>query len=289
MTPQDPQLTITRKAPAKLNLTLRVTGRRDDGFHEIDTLMVALPGLHDVLTFSPSETLEFTCDDCSLPLDGGNLVVRAARAFAEAAGVSEGVRVHLGKNIPSGAGLGGGSSDAAATLLALQEMHGNPLGAAKLHEIAAALGSDVPFFLHDGPARCTGRGEIVTPAPDAVPGPMSVLLLKPRFPVATVDAYCRALDPATPIIPGIPMEPQEFDGLEFSNDLERPVFAKHRFLAELKLWLHQRPETRIALMSGSGSTVFAMLHPDADAETVTRAARHELDSTLWSWHGSVAL
>jgi len=278
---------LTRKAPAKLNLTLRVTARRDDGFHEIDSLMVALPGLHDVLTFSPSDALDFTCDDPSLPVDGKNLVVRAAGAFAVAAGVSEGVRIHLEKRIPSGAGLGGGSSDAAATLLALQELHGNPLDVAKLHELAAALGSDVPFFLHGGPARCTGRGEIVASAPEGLTNSWPVLLLKPRFPVATVDAYRHALDPATPMVPGIPMHPQEIDGFEISNDLERPVFAKHRFLAELKFWLHQRPETRAALMSGSGSTVFAILHPDADAEAVARAARHELDATLWSWHGGI--
>lgn len=278
-----PHPTITRNAPAKLNLNLRITGRRADGFHEIDTLMVALPGLHDVLTFSPSDTLNFTCDNPSLPVDGGNLVVRAIRAFTASAGRSEGMSVHLEKHIPSGAGLGGGSSDAAATLLALQEMHGNPLSESKLQEIAAALGSDVPFFLHGGPARCTGRGEIVTPAPDALPESSPVLLLKPRFPVATVDAYRHALDPTTKIVPGIPMEPQEIDGLNIFNDLERPVFAKHRFLAELKLWLHQRPETRVTLMSGSGSTVFAILHNDADPECVARAARHELDATLWSW------
>jgi len=284
MIPHHPPRPLTRKAPAKLNLTLRVVARRDDGFHEIDTRMVVLPGLHDVLTFSPADALDFTCDDSSLPVDGSNLVVRAVGAFAAAAGVSDGVRVHLEKRIPSGAGLGGGSSDAAATLLALQELHGNPLGASMLHEVAATLGSDVPFFLHGGPARCTGRGEIVTPEPAGLVKSMSVLLLKPRFPVATMDAYRHALDPATPVIPDIPMDPQEIDGLEMFNDLERPVFAKHRFLAELKLWLHQRPETRAALMSGSGSTIFAILHSHADAEAVVRAARHELDATLWAWH-----
>jgi len=287
MTSPDPTPAITRLAPAKLNLSLRVVARRDDGFHEIDTLMVALPGLHDVLAFSPSAALDFTCSDPTLPVDGGNLVVRAVRAFADAAGVSDGVRVHLEKHIPSGAGLGGGSSDAAATLSALQEMHGNPLDPGKLREIAAALGSDVPFFLHGGPARCTGRGEIVTPAPDAISSPLPVLLLKPHFPVATVDAYRTALDPATPQVPGIPMEPQHVEGIDLFNDLERPVFVKHRFLAELKLWLAARPETRTALMSGSGSTVFAILQADADPAAVARAARHELDATLWSWHGEM--
>ncbi|MFU8893456.1 MAG: 4-(cytidine 5'-diphospho)-2-C-methyl-D-erythritol kinase [Luteolibacter sp.] len=281
----EPASTVIRHAPAKLNLSLRVLARRADGFHEIDTLMVPVSGLHDVLTISRSETLEFTCSDPSLPVDDGNLVVRAVRAFAAAAGTGEGIRVHLEKNIPSGAGLGGGSSDAAATLLALQEIHGQPLDRATLDEVASMLGSDVPFFLDGGPARCSGRGEIVTPAPNSIPGSLPVLLLKPHFPVATVDAYRAALDPAVCVVPGVRMDRQQIDGLECFNDLERPVFAKHRFLAELKLWLGARPETRASLMSGSGSTVFAILHAGVNAESVIRAARHELDARLWAWHG----
>lgn len=287
MNSETPTPAITREAPAKLNLTLRVTGRRDDGFHEIDTLMVSLAGLHDVLTLERADGLHFSCSDPALPTDGENLVVRAALGFAKAAGVEPGVRIHLEKHIPSGAGLGGGSSDAAATLLALQEMHGNPLDEETVHSLAAWLGSDVPFFLQGGAARCTGRGEIVTPEPDVFPESLPVLLLKPRFPVATVDAYRRVLDSAVPGVPGIPVDGCEIDGIVLVNDLERPVFAKHRFLAELKFWLIQRPECRAALMSGSGSTVFAVLESGADAVEVARAARYELDATLWSWHGMV--
>lgn len=283
MNQENPPDIRIRKAPAKLNLTLRVTGRRDDGFHEIDTLMVPLPGLHDVLTFSPADELQFISNDASLPDGDGNLVVRAARAFAEAAGIGLGVRIHLEKRIPSGAGLGGGSSDAAATLLALQEMHDQPLAEAAMHEVAASIGSDVPFFLQDGPARCTGRGEVVTSAPEALPQPMQVLLLKPTFPVATVDAYRRVLDPALDLIPGVPMTSRQIEELNISNDLERPVFAKHRFLAELKIWLADRPECRAAIMTGSGSTVFAILKPGTDPATIARAASQELDPTLWHW------
>jgi len=287
MTSQDPTPDIVCKAPAKLNLSLRVLGRRDDGFHELETLMVPLAGLHDVLGFSLSSGFEFTCDDASLPVDGGNLVVRAVRAFAREAGVSDAVRVHLEKCIPSGAGLGGGSSDAAATLKAMQALHGNPLDEAVLHRIAGELGSDVPFFLHGVPALCTGRGEIVTPAADVLSAPLPVLLLKPDFPVATVDAYRRLLESPAPCVPGIPMERQSINDIEISNDLERPVFAKHRFLAELKCWLLERPETRAALMSGSGSTVFAILNGESDGAAVVRAARHELAASLWSWCGQI--
>ncbi len=284
---QESTVVITRHAPAKLNLSLRVTRRRDDGFHEIETLMVPVPGLHDVLTVSRADRFEFTCSDASLPPDGGNLVVRAAMAYAEAAGVANGVRLHLEKQVPSGAGLGGGSSDAAATLLALQEIHGTPLAHDALQEIAASLGSDVPFFLQSGPARCTGRGEKVEPVANIRETGMRVLLLKPRFPVATMDAYRRVLDPSVPTVPGLPSQVQEVDGLSLCNDLEHPVFAKHRFLAELKLWLMERQEVRAAMMSGSGSTIFAMLDPTADVQAITRALRHELDETLWAWDGEI--
>jgi 4-diphosphocytidyl-2-C-methyl-D-erythritol kinase len=293
---------LTRKAPAKINLSLRITGRRDDGFHEIDTLMVPLHGLSDVLTFAESDEFRFTCDSPELPADDSNLVVRAAKAFAAAARKPCRIHIHLEKHIPSGAGLGGGSSDAAATLRALQDIHGKPIREDELHAIAAAIGSDVPFFMQDGPARCAGRGEIVTPLPDILPLPLPVMLLKPTFPVATVDAYRRALDPKIGTIPGISMTAQSSGvaGISCINDLERSVFAKHRFLAELKQWLADRPEIRAALMSGSGSTVFAILKTDGSAETIpfataasvaevattiARAATQEIDPTLWHWHG----
>lgn len=285
----DPTHSITRNAPAKLNLTLRVVRRRDDGFHEIETLMVPVPGLHDVLTLAPAGEFEFTCDDASLPTDRDNLVVRAVMAFAERASVGTAVRVHLQKRIPSGAGLGGGSSDAAAALLALQELHDDPLADEVVSELAADLGSDVPFFLQRSPARCTGRGERIEVLRDRKLVELPVVLLKPRFPVATVDAYRRALDPSLPRVPGVPFGPQRISGLDLFNDLEQPVFAKHRFLGELKLWLLERPDVASAMMSGSGATVFAILNDAANASEITRAARHELDETLWSWHGEIAV
>jgi len=145
----------------------------------------------------------------------------------------------------------------------------------------------VPFFLYGKPARCTGRGEIVTAAPEALSESWPVLLLKPRFSVATADAYRHAMDASVPMIPGIPMGPQEVDGVMLTNDLERPVFAKHRVLAEMKLWLRERPETRGALMSGSGSTIFAVLREGVDGDVLAGAALHEIDATLWSWHGRI--
>jgi 4-diphosphocytidyl-2-C-methyl-D-erythritol kinase len=273
---------LTLNAPAKLNLSLRVLARRDDGFHEIDTLMVKLPGLSDQLDFRQAEEFSFTCDQANLAVDESNLVVKAVRAFEHAVGSPCTWSISLQKRIPHGAGLGGGSSDAAATLLGLNRLHDFKLGVAALHDLAAALGSDVPFFLTTGAARCTGRGEKIGAVPP--PPPLRVLLLKPPFEVPTPDAYKRWRSSRE--IPGISYMPQVAEGVPLVNDLERPVFEKHRFLAELKQWLLEREETSAALMSGSGSTVFAVLREEANAESLARAARFELDPGLWSWSGT---
>jgi 4-diphosphocytidyl-2-C-methyl-D-erythritol kinase len=274
--------TLTLQAPAKLNLTLRVLKKRDDGFHEIDTTMVKLPGLADQLEFKEAGGFSFHCEGSGVPGDESNLVVKAVRAYETASGAPCQFAISLRKNIPHGAGLGGGSSDAASTLLGLDQLHGGKLGAARLLELAASIGSDIPFFLSPGAARCTGRGEIIEPT--LTPPPMRVLLLKPVFSVPTPDAYRRWSDSHE--IPGIPYSKQETTACSLVNDLERPVFGKHRFLAELKQWLLDRRETRAALLCGSGSSVFAVLHDDADAAHLARCARHELDPGLWHWSGT---
>jgi len=273
---------LTLRAPAKLNLSLRVLGRRADGFHEVDTIMVKLPGLADELTFTPAPDFSFHCDAPDVPDDAQNLVVKAVRAFESATAIHCHYAIHLRKIIPHGAGLGGGSSDAATALLGINRLHGHPLTVPALHEIAAFIGSDIPFFLTTGAARCTGRGEKIEPIPS--PLALRVLLLKPVFPVPTADAYGRwqvALE-----VPGIRYSPQALPGISLVNDLERPVFQKHRFLAELKQWLLDRRETRAALLSGSGSTVFAVMHPEADPEVLANAAREALDPRLWHWTGT---
>jgi len=272
---------LSLKAPAKLNLSLRVVGKRDDGFHEIETLMVKLPGLADQLDFQESAGFSFQCDDPSLPNDESNLVVKAVRAFQAATALPCCYSLVLKKSIPHGAGLGGGSSDAAATLLGLNRMHGHPLAVDALMKLAETLGSDIPFFLRSGAALCTGRGEKIEQIPS--PPVMRVMLFKPGFGVATPDAYGRWLNSTE--LPGITCSPQKAAGLSLFNDLERPVFQKHRFLAELKQWLLTRRETAAALMSGSGSTVFVILNPDASPAALAQAALHELDPHLWTWSG----
>ncbi len=270
-------------APAKLNLSLRVLRRREDGFHELDTLMVRLPGLCDRLSFSPAEADAFTCDDPGVPADGSNLVLKALAVYRAASGFAQPLAIHLEKRVPHGAGLGGGSSDAAATLAAVNQLNGDAFDTAKLMEIASTLGSDIPFFLGPPVARATGRGEHIAAA-DPLPE-LPVLLLKPNFGVATPDAYKRWKDSKE--LPGIDYAPQVFPWGELVNDLERPVFQKHLFLAEVKAWLMAQPGVAGALMSGSGSTMFAVLEDSSQAEAIIAAAREQLDPTLWAWHGVI--
>ncbi|MFD0895934.1 4-(cytidine 5'-diphospho)-2-C-methyl-D-erythritol kinase [Luteolibacter ambystomatis] len=272
---------IQVKAPAKLNLSLRILAKRDDGFHALDTLMIRLPELADVLTISEAEAFVFTCSDPTVPGDESNLVVKAVRAWEAASGRKAECSIHLEKHVPHGAGLGGGSSDAATALAVVNDLHGSLLPVERLIEIAGTFGSDIPFFLMPGAVRCTGRGEILEPAPS--PPALPVLLLKPAFGVATPDAYKRWKDSLP--LPGVRYDAQVFPWGELVNDLERPVFEKHRLLAEVKEWLLNRPEVAGALMSGSGSTMFAVLHDLTDARTVADEARMELDPGLWSWAG----
>jgi 4-diphosphocytidyl-2-C-methyl-D-erythritol kinase len=268
-------------APAKINLSFKIRRRREDGFHEIDTLMTPI-SLKDELTIEPDESegaLIFSSDDPTLPQDESNLVVRAARAFYREVGAPPRARIFLHKRIPHGAGLGGGSSDAASTLLGLNELHGAPIAITRLTTIAGDLGSDVPFFLAGGAARCRGRGEIVESI-STLP-PLSLLLFKPEFGVPTPSAYRQWRDSLE--LPNVDYNPQQVVGLDLVNDLEPPVFEKHIFLAQMKTWLREQPEIAAALLSGSGSTMFALLRDSSAGDAVTSRARAELDPNLWSF------
>ena len=267
-------------APAKINLSFQIKGRRPDGFHEIETLMAPV-SLADRITIERAgehDGIRFTCDNPSLPAGDDNLVVRAAKLFRRRTNVTTGITIVLEKKIPHGAGLGGGSSDAASTLLGLTELFAANLPEDELLKLAAELGSDVPFFVVRSPAVCRGRGEIVTPMSLATK--FHLVLFKPDFGVPTPWAYERWKESKE--LPGVDYSPQEFDGVRFVNDLERPVFEKFVVLAHLKTWLRQQPEVVVALMSGSGSTVFAVLREGAAGEELSARARQQIDSTLWT-------
>ncbi len=270
-------------SPAKINLSLRILSKRSDGFHELETIMVKVPGLADEITITAAANYQLTCSEHTLPVDSRNLISKAHSALEVAARETLPYHIHLEKIIPHGAGLGGGSSNAAITLLALNSQLSTPLTAEKLHSIAAEIGSDVPFFLYEGPARCTGRGEVIHPI---APLPeLDLVFFKPQFAVPTADAYSKALD-AKPI-PGIRYGQQSCDGFSLINDLERPVFAKHRYLAELKKWLSKRRDTHASLMSGSGSTIYSVLQKGADPERLINNALKYFDESLWTWHGKI--
>jgi len=154
---------ITMKAHAKINLTLEVLGKRDDGYHDIASILQTV-SLHDTLTFEDAEDIVLSCDRSNL-VTSDNLVLKAARLLRDTVGISSGAAIELTKNIPVAAGLGGGSSDAAATLLGLNRLWGLEMPTAELQPLAAQIGSDVPFFLYGGTARVSGRGERVEKLP----------------------------------------------------------------------------------------------------------------------------
>ena len=267
-------------APAKINLSLRVLGRRSDGFHEIETFIAPI-SLCDEIKIeqrSGKQEIAFRCHDPSVPKGEDNIVVRAANAFFEETKITSGVSIALKKTIPHGAGLGGGSSDAASTLLALNELFETNLPREALAKMAEMIGSDVPFFIFQSAAVCKGRGDLVTPT--RLREQLSVLLLKPEFGVPTHWAYSRWRDSRE--IPGVSYGAQQFTQQSFVNDLERPVFEKFVFLARLKMWLLKQPVVGAALMSGSGSTVFAVLRDRADAEYLARRAKLAVDPELWT-------
>src|SRR5262245_7269798 len=188
-------------APAKINLSLRVLRRRSDGFHDIETFIAPI-SLCDEIKIerrAGKEKIAFRCDDPSLPKGEENIVVRAANAFFEETNVASSVSIELKKKIPHGDGLGGGSSDAASTLLALNQLFATKLSREALAKMAERIGSDVPFFIFQSAAVCRCRGELV--APTRLREQLSVLLLKPAFGVPTQWAYSRWRDSRE--IPGV--------------------------------------------------------------------------------------
>lgn len=263
---------MTIQAPAKVNLALRILARRQDGYHEIETLMVPVSLADEIdLEISAGSGVEVTCDDPDIPNGPENLVWRAVEAFQKRTGLDFSARIAIRKNIPHGAGLGGGSSDAAAVVKALNVLCETILPETALVEIAATLGSDIPFFIRCKPALCRGRGERITPVDDVPPA--KLLLLKPPFPVSTAWAYQAWKPSQSP-------SRQFLGGIELVNDLEFPVFQKYLIFPVIKAWLLEQEEVSAAMMTGSGSTLFAVLRKDAGS--LARRAKEKFGKTLWT-------
>ncbi|MBO4284511.1 MAG: 4-(cytidine 5'-diphospho)-2-C-methyl-D-erythritol kinase [Clostridia bacterium] len=268
---------VEETAPAKVNLILSVGARRADGYHELVSLMETV-SLCDKLTFEADDSVLpgiklSILGKYRVPKDPSNLVIRAAEAFFAAAGTRFGVYVLLEKNIPTEAGLGGGSADAAATLRALNRMAGSPLSSAKLCEIASTLGADVPFCLFGGTAICRGIGDVIEPVSNPARRFYTVVMGSDR--VSTAGAY-RALDeqsvssdvhPARPTVEEI-LSLARGGAVRLLNDFESVVFSAHPVIAERKRRLLSLGATD-ALMSGSGAAVFGLF---SDPESASRAA-----------------
>lgn len=284
--------TLEKDSPCKVNLLLNILGRRADGFHELETILQSV-NFCDRLTFeSGGQGVTLTCSDANLPTDARNLVHRAATAFLQVARIGDGVRIHLAKHIPLAAGLGGGSGNAAITLLGLNELFGVPLPAGRLHEVAAALGSDVPFFLQTKPALGTGRGEKIQPL-DFFPALRGAvfLLIHPGFGIPTAWAYQKlARFPAA--LNGKPGRAQKLVatlqggdlhavGRELYNSLESPALEKYPLLALFQEFLRDHGAAA-TLMSGSGSTTFALLQGVNAAETLRERFLGKFGSTCWT-------
>ncbi|MCU0770939.1 MAG: 4-(cytidine 5'-diphospho)-2-C-methyl-D-erythritol kinase [Verrucomicrobia bacterium] len=285
-------MTIELNSPCKVNLLLNILGRRADGFHELETVIQPLP-LHDGLRFQRGGSgIALTCSEPALPVDGSNLVHRAASAFREAARVRDGVRIRLDKRLPMAAGLGGGSANAAVTLLGLNQLFGHPLSGVQLNDLAATLGSDVPFFLQRGPALGTGRGERIQPLEpfESLRG-CAVLLVRPRFGISTPWAYGQLAEHpeslkgrpgrATDLIQRLRSGGLSATGSAFFNSFEAPVFHKYPVLAVLKEALLEHGAAA-ALMSGSGSTTFALAGSLASAESLREMVLARLGATNWT-------
>lgn len=272
-------------APAKINLSLRVSSKvREDGYHNVDILMAPLD-LCDTLDFHNSRTTTLLCDTPGVPTDESNLVFKAVREFEKSYGRKAKQRITLTKNIPHGAGLGGGSADAAVTLRALNEILGTNYDEAELGAMAAALGSDVNFFLNPVISRCTGRGEIVSPVPELATWTSPIVLLKPAFGVSTPSAY-KALT-CSRRHKSVSYGSQKVDDITLVNDLERPVFAKFPVLGMMKMWALEQEGVRAAMMSGSGSTIFALTETPEQAQAIAAAAKTLYGDTLFTYCGTV--
>lgn len=265
-------------AHAKLNLFLRVVGRRADGFHELETLFQSID-LADELTFAPGRELTLTGGSEAAPPGPENLVLRAAAALREATGCPHGAAIHLEKRVPVGAGLGGGSSDAAATLRALNRLWDLRLPRERLLEIAARLGSDVPFALRGGTAVGRGRGELLEPLPTPA---LWLALARPSFGVPTPQAY-RLFRPAPAAAPlGSFLaalasgEPERIAPL-LRNDLEAGVFSQWPELTALRERLLAAGALG-ARMTGSGSVLFGVAQDEAHARAIAARLR---DTSLW--------
>ncbi len=279
---------LTEAARAKVNLYLHVVGRRADGYHLLDSLAV-FPGAADHLSAGPADVLTLEVEGpgaAGLGAGPDNLVLRAARALASAAGMEAGARLVLDKRLPVASGIGGGSADAAAALRLLGRLWNVRLPAAQMLEIVRGLGADVPVCLGSRPARMGGVGEHLQPAP-SLPG-CGMVLLNPGVAVATPDVF-RARGGGFSAVPTLPDAWPDAAAMatglaQMRNDLEAPALSLCPAIATVLDWLRGQPGCLLARMSGSGATCFGLF---ADAEAAATVAARA-PAFWWAWGGTIS-
>jgi 4-diphosphocytidyl-2-C-methyl-D-erythritol kinase len=276
-------MVLIAEAPAKINRELRVGPRRPDGFHEIRSRFCAID-FCDRLEVEVSDRLELSCSGVPVPCGDTNLVARAARALADRLGIASGARIRLEKRVPAGAGLGGGSADAAVTLLLLSKLWSSRLRQEELSEVAAGLGSDVPFFLSGGEADVEGRGERVTPLGDSTP--QELLLWIPPFSISTAGVYA-TYDRLTATAAALPVSLEIETKRTFlgPNDLASAVLETERQMEDYLLSARQVASESGITGSGSALLLFgvgpegekrlAQIHPEATLRRVRTLTREE--------------
>ncbi|OHE17186.1 MAG: 4-(cytidine 5'-diphospho)-2-C-methyl-D-erythritol kinase [Syntrophobacterales bacterium GWC2_56_13] len=277
---------ITKASPAKINLYLRVLRKRKDGYHDLLSLMQRI-SLFDELTFSPGQgRILVRCPGAALPEDEGNIVYRAAAAFFSRIASPSGVEITIRKRIPVAAGLGGGSSNAATTLMTLNELSGSPLTRKALMRIGAGLGADIPFFIFEKTAWASGIGNRLVEAPPLPP--LWFVLINPGFEISTKMVYQKLnLGLTSAIINySIPRFYTADDLIRgLTNDLENVTVGLHPVIDHFKVLLMNNG-ARGALMSGSGPTVFGIF---TDEESAFAAEKNLKQKNRWSVLGAHSL
>lgn len=268
-------MSFTLPSFAKINLDLRVIGKRDDGYHELFTVFQTV-SLCDEISFVASNALEMTCSDPLIPIDNHNLIIQAANILRQRFWVSSGVKIHLEKRIPAPGGLGGGSSNAAVALIGLKRLWDLELNSEEMVEIAATLGSDVPFFLYGGTAMGFGRGTVVEPIRDVIED--FLLIVTPNVYISTGDAFKKlnaaslTTEDAERILLNCRFNDKTIDlrHTALKNDFEPIVFAGHPQITLVKETLLDLGAVNV-LLSGSGASVFAVFDKEETRQTAMKA------------------
>jgi 4-diphosphocytidyl-2-C-methyl-D-erythritol kinase len=263
------------KAPAKINIGLYVTEKRQDGYHNIETIFYPI-NLYDIIKFEDSDYFSFSSNLKNLPTDSTNLIIQAKNILEDYSGEKLNIKIFLDKRIPLGAGLGGGSSDAAVTLVKLNELAGLNLSTNEIFDLGLSLGSDIPFFINPQPSFASGRGEYLQS--QLIDLELPLVIVNPGIIISTKWAYSQ-IQPDIPNFNLKELGVLDWEHLRLYTDkimnvFEKPVFEKYPLIKEIKS-LHYKLGAVFSLMSGSGSTVYGIYSDKERALTAIRILKEK--------------